>query len=77
MGLGQRAFSHLANAILSTPGKLLVLASAAALLGGGVYGTTQLQQVLIDHIQNGDTFDGDTFDTILNDSFNGDTWAGV
>ena len=74
MGLGQRTFSYLADAILSTPGKLLVLASAAALLGGGVYGTTQLQQVLIDHIQNGDTFAGDT---ILNDSFNGDTWAGV
>lgn len=51
MSLGQRAFSHLGNAVLSTPGKVLVLVSAAALLGGGIYGTTQLHQVLIVHIQ--------------------------
>ena len=60
MSLGQRAFSHLASAILSTPGKVLVLVSAAALLGGGIYGTTQLQQVLIKHIQNDDSFAGNT-----------------
>jgi len=44
MSIGQRAFSHLGNAVLSTPGKVLVLVSAAALLGGGIYGTTQLHQ---------------------------------
>jgi len=44
MSLGQRAFSHLADVILSTPGKVLVLVTAAALLGGGIYGTTQLHQ---------------------------------
>ena len=49
MSLGQRAFSHLANVILSTPGKVLVLVTAAALLGGGIYGTTQLHQVLTVH----------------------------
>ena len=60
MSLGQRAFSHLASAILSTPGKVLVLVSAAALLGGGIFGTTQLQQVLILLHFPGDTFNGDT-----------------
>ena len=49
MSLGQRAFSHLANVVLSTPGKIVVLVTASALLGGGIYGTTQLQQVLIEH----------------------------
>ena len=46
MTFGQRTFSHLANLVLSTPGKVIVLVTAAALLGGGIYGTTQLRQVL-------------------------------
>ena len=41
---GQKVFSWLGDAILSTPGVILVLLLAAGLLGGGVYGTTQLQQ---------------------------------
>jgi len=44
MTFGQRTFSHLANLVLSTPGKVIVLVTAAALLGGGIYGTTQLRQ---------------------------------
>jgi hypothetical protein len=44
LSLGQKVFSWLGRAILSTPGKILVLLFAAGLLGGGVYGTTQLQQ---------------------------------
>ena len=46
MTFGQRTFSHLANLVLSTPGKVIVLVTATALLGGGIYGTTQLRQVL-------------------------------
>ena len=46
MTFGQRTFSHLANLVLSTAGKVIVLVTAAALLGGGIYGTTQLRQVL-------------------------------
>ena len=46
MTFGQRTFSHLANLVLSTPGKVIVLVTAATLLGGGIYGTTQLRQVL-------------------------------
>merc|ERR1711962_528350 len=44
MTFGQRTFSHLANLVLSTPGKVIVLVTAATLLGGGIYGTTQLRQ---------------------------------
>ena len=46
MTFGQRTFSHLANLVLSTPGKVIVLVTATGLLGGGIYGTTQLRQVL-------------------------------
>ena len=38
--------NYLANLVLSTPGKVIVLVTAATLLGGGIYGTTQLRQVL-------------------------------
>ena len=44
LSFGQKVFSRVGRACLSTPGQILVLLMAAALLGGGVYGTTQLQQ---------------------------------
>ena len=44
LSFGQKVFSRVGRAILSGPGKILVLIMAAGLLGGGVYGTTQLQQ---------------------------------
>jgi len=44
LSFGQKVFSRVGRACLSTPGQILVLLMAAGLLGGGVYGTTQLQQ---------------------------------
>jgi len=44
LSFGQKVFSWVGRAILSIPGAILVLLMAAGLLGGGVYGTTQLQQ---------------------------------
>merc|ERR1719339_514034 len=44
LSFGQKVFSRVGRAILSGPGKILVIIMAAGLLGGGVYGTTQLQQ---------------------------------
>ena len=44
LSLSQRGFALLGAAVLSVPGTVAVLVAGGALLGGGVYGTTQLQQ---------------------------------